>query len=234
MTSSYSIKSDVQTVLSTVLDIEDARVVPKTEDVALSSGAKKIEATYAYADLADSTTLAQIGTTWTVARVIRSYVNTAAALFRNYGGEIRSFDGDRVMAIFVGPLKNDNAVRAALAINWAVIEVINPMMQRLMKDLADRWTMRHGIGIDTGEGLIVRGGVRGHNDLISIGRAPNVAAKLSEVRGEKTINITTDVYQELHGNHWETDGVNMWTNTGQANFGGNKVTVMGSSYYWEP
>lgn len=234
MTSSWSIRSDVETVLSTGLSIEDARVVPKTEDVALSNGAKKIDATYAYADLADSTKLAKVGSPWAVAKVIRSYVNAVAAVFRNYGGEIRSFDGDRVMAIFVGSDKNDKAVRAALAINWAVIEVINPALQKHMKPLADLWTIKHGIGIDTGEGLIVRGGVRGHNDLISIGRAPNVAAKLSEIRGNKTLNITYEVYSDLHGSSWQSGDVNMWTNCGQANFGGGMVTVMGSNYHWEP
>lgn len=236
MASSYSIKTDVAKIFSATLSIEDARVVPKTEDVALSNGAKKVEATYLYADLADSTTLAKVGLPWAVSKIIRSYVNTAASILRNYGGEIRSFDGDRVMAIFIGSDKNDEAVRAALAINWAVVEVLNPALKENISDVAGLWTLRHGIGIDTGEGLIVRGGVRGHNDLISIGRAPNIAAKLSEIRGGKSINITNDVYADLHGTSWQSGdgGVDMWSNVGQANFGGGYVAIKGSNYYWEP
>ena len=41
---------------------------------------------------------------------------------------------------------------------------------------------RNTAGVDMGQVLVVRAGVRGSNDLISIGAAPNVAARLSDCR----------------------------------------------------
>lgn len=167
-----TINSTVNDILKAQWNITGGRAVPKTEDIVLKNGGRIVDATYLYADLAGSSRLAQTIKKEVTAKVIRAYINTASRILRHYAGEIRSFDGDRVMAIFMGEKKNPNAVRAALGINWAVQKVISPAIEA-------NWTngniisdIRHGIGIDTGEALIVRGGVRDNNDLISIGAAP--------------------------------------------------------------
>lgn len=123
-------KEDVQGAIDDILaatwNTQNANVVPKTEDVALSNGAKLLDATYVYADMADSTGLAQGYQNWAVGKVIRTYLSAASRILKHFGGEIRSFDGDRVMAIFIGDSKNTNAAKAALKLNWAVNEIINP------------------------------------------------------------------------------------------------------------
>src|ERR1700685_3548109 len=106
---------------------------------------------------------------------------------------MHSFDGDRVMAIFIGSSKNTSAVRAAFSLNWAVKEVIRPKLRKKWPTSLANYTMHHGVGSDTGSALVVRGGVRNHNDLVSIGAAPNTAAKLSELRNSPDIYITADV-----------------------------------------
>jgi len=174
-----SIESTVSDIFSADWSITDGRVVPKTDDIVLKNGGKLINATYLYADLAGSSRLAQTVYKETTAKIIRAYINTATRILRHYGGEIRSFDGDRVMAIFMGADKNVRATRAALAINWAVLDVIRPAIKEAWSDGDTICEIEHGIGIDTGEALIVRGGVRDNNDLISVGAAPNIAAKLS-------------------------------------------------------
>jgi class 3 adenylate cyclase len=220
----------VSDVLAAAWKTEKATVVPETEDVPLSNGAKLIDATYLYADMADSTGLAQGYKNWAVAKVIRAYLNAATRILTDAGGEIRSFDGDRVMAIFIGSNKNSAAVGAGLKLNWAIDEVIKPALKQAWSDF--EWDMSHGVGIDTGEAMIVRGGVRGNNDLASIGRAPNIAAKLSEVRGGKRINITSSVYEGLNqkakfgGDPRES----MWTKMGTTTYGNNQVTYFGSSW----
>jgi adenylate cyclase len=133
------------------------------------------------------------------------------------------------MAIFIGDAKNTDAVTAGLKLNWVLDEIINPALKKKWPSF--KWVMTHGVGIDTGEAMIVRGGVRGHNDLISIGRAPNIAAKLSEVRGGKRINITSSVYSYLNaGAKVGDNGKDMWTNMGTTTYGQNQVTYYGSSW----
>ncbi|WP_404433897.1 adenylate/guanylate cyclase domain-containing protein [Microbacterium lacus] len=230
-----TIESTVNEILTEPWNITDGRVVPETENIVMKNGGKKVDATYIYADLAESSGLAQNLTKEAAAKIIRAYINTSARILRQYGGEIRSFDGDRVMAIFMGEEKNWKAVRAALAINWAVLEVIRPAIRTAWTDGADFSEINHGIGIDTGEALIVRGGVRDNNDLISVGAAPNVAAKLSDIRDSFPIHITDRVRVDLNEELLTyNEGRNqIWQKlSGQTVVGGKYHTVYGSSVQW--
>jgi adenylate cyclase len=236
-----AIGADVSDAVATLMaeswSITDGTVVPETDDVVLKNGGRKVDATYLYADLADSSGLARLWKKEATAKVIRAYINSSVRICRHYSGEIRSFDGDRVMAVFMGDRKNNNAVRAALGINWAVQKVIDPRIKSTWTNTEKTWTINHGVGIDTGEALIVRGGVRDHNDLVSIGRAPNLAAKLSEIRGRaEKIFITDGVYNRLLEENKVTGAnkTSMWSNLGENDIGGGKVKVYASSYHWQP
>lgn len=204
-----TIESSVNDILNASWSITKGTKVPTTDDVVMKNGGKLVDATYLYADLAGSGALAHKVNKEPTAMIIRSYINSASRILREYGGEIRSFDGDRVMAIFMGDDKNQKAVRAAFGINWAVHEVIKPALEAKWSDIYKYYTISHGIGIDTGEALIVRGGVRNHNDLISIGDAPNDAARLSDYRGS-IINITKAVYDDLDDSLLHTGSGPFW------------------------
>lgn len=230
-----TIESTVDDIFGAAWNITDGIVVPKTDDIVLKNGGKNVDATYLYADLAESSKLAQTLYKETVGKIIRAYINTASRILRQYGGEIRSFDGDRVMAIFMGEEKNRKAVRAALGINWAVQEVIRPAIKTAWSDGEKFSHIEHGIGIDTGDALIVRGGVRDNNDLISVGAAPNIAAKLSEIRGTHAIHITDRVFDDLDDQLLTyNDGRNtIWQKIyGGTVVGGNSQTVHGTSVQW--
>jgi class 3 adenylate cyclase len=136
------------------------------------------------------------------------------------------------MGIWIGDSKNTQAAHCALAISWAVSQVINPNLQAKWSDFT--WTMRQGIGIDTGSAMLVRGGVRGDNDIISIGSAPNVAAKLSELR-TYGINISDTVYGRLREDLKKNNsGESYWTYVGRKEFGGKTVGHYGSNWWWKP
>lgn len=234
-----AIASDVETGIDGVLAppwVErEGRVVPSAKDIALTDGAVNLDATYLYADMADSTGLAQTYRKFAVAKIIRCYLNAACRLINFYDGEIRSFDGDRVMGIFIGGGKNTNALRCALAMSWAVTSVINPKIKKKWPDVT--WTMGHGVGVDTGAAMLVRGGVRGDeddSDIVSIGSAPNIAAKLSELRSY-ALNISEAVYTGSHQRvRTSQDGRPMWVRTGSQTFGGKTITCYGSSWRWQP
>ena len=49
-----------------------------------------MQATYAYADMAGSSALAQLCYPEVTAKIIRAYIGTATRVLRGYGGEIRS------------------------------------------------------------------------------------------------------------------------------------------------
>jgi class 3 adenylate cyclase len=188
---------------------------PETANVQLAGGGVEVSPTMLYADLADSTVLATYADPKVAATVIKAFLSPVVDIIRHYGGHIRSFDGDRVMGVFVGPGQNDRAVRVALQINQAVHYVIRPAVESAFPQLrAAGFVLKHGVGIDHSPVLAVRAGVRDNNDLTWIGRAPNVAAKLSGERDARYPTLITDiVYQSLATpQRMSSDGlVHMWT-----------------------
>jgi adenylate cyclase len=190
------LSKDVDDILRQEWNIRDGQVVPKTEDVALAGGAVKLAVTMLYADLADSTELAMTYDKRVAAKVFKSFLSCSSKLIRAEGGEIRSFDGDRVMGVFIGNSKNTAAAKCALKINYAFLNIIKPKLTTKYPSLANgSYKLAHCVGVDTSEVLVIRGGVRNNNDLVWVGRAPNVAAKLSALRESPNYSfITKEVY----------------------------------------
>jgi len=233
---SDGVKSSVQLVLNTAWDVRDGQVVPSTDDVKLAGGAVSLDATYLYADLANSSGAAQRLRREVTGKILRTYLDAATRIIKRYDGVIRSFDGDRVMGIFVGNRKNTNAMNAGLGINWAVQEVLKPKLADKWPTLKDTWTLAHGVGIATGDAFIVRGGVRGSNDLVSVGEAPNVAAKLSALRGWPSTYVTKTVFDECLDDARFSRGDNelMWSNFDTQWIGGKSYSVKGSTWWRTP
>jgi class 3 adenylate cyclase len=178
-----TLTSELENILRTSWEEREGTVIPDTKDIALKNGAVKLNATFLYADLAGSTMLAKICPWKTTAKIIRCYLDVAVRLIRDNGGEIRSFDGDRVMGVFIGGSKNTNAVTCARKIDWVVTNLINPKVKKEFASIrANNIKIKHCIGVHTSDARAVRAGIRGNNDLIWIGDAPSFAAKLSDIR----------------------------------------------------
>lgn len=210
-----TLTSEVETILEIEWDERSGNVIPETDDVALKNGAVKIEATFLYADLAGSSILAKTCPWQTTAKIIRAYLDISVRLIRAHNGEIRSFDGDRVMGIFKGDTPNTSAVNCAREIDWMVEKVINPKAEAKFKSIKDNnIKIRHCVGIDTSEARAVRSGIRNNNDLIWIGKAPSFAAKLSDIREYPySVYISKECYNKLAVSA-KKDGTvdNIWEN----------------------
>lgn len=162
----------------------DGEVVPETEDLALGNEAVNLEATFVYADLHDSTQLAT-SNQQIAAEVFKAYLMGTTRIIRSLGGEIRSFDGDRVMGVFVDGPKNSDAAEAALKISYFFSQILTPAFNNFYKQIfPSGLPLNQTAGIDTSKVMVVRSGIRNNNDLVWVGRAPNIAAKLSGIREE--------------------------------------------------
>src|SRR5579872_3473706 len=135
----------------------DGAVVPDDDSVTLGNDAVKIEATVLYADMADSTRLVDSKSATLAAEIYKTYLHCAGKIIRSEGGVITAYDGDRIMAVFIGNSKNTSAVRAALKINWAVREIITPAKNAIYT--SDDYTLTQVIGIDTGSLFVAKTGV---------------------------------------------------------------------------
>lgn len=172
--------NEVDAVLSTKYNERDGRVVP---DEVAANDAVKLEATFLYADLAGSARIAEVCPWDTTSKIIRAYLGCAVRLIRAYRGEVRSFDGDRVMGVFIGEHHATDAVRCAREIDWCTVKLIEPKAKELFRSVRDNGVkIQQACGVDTGIARAVKAGIRNNSDLIWIGKAPSFAAKLSDIR----------------------------------------------------
>ena len=173
------LREETDAIVRGAWEYRDGTVVPETNDLQLGNKAVKFVGTFLYADLADSTELA-IATPQIAAEVFKVYPMGTTRIIRSLKGEVRSFDGDRVMAVFLEGAKNTNAAEAALKISYFFSEILRPAFATFYKYQSLNLTQT--VGIDTSEVRVVRSGIRNNNDLVWVGRAPNIAAKLSSIR----------------------------------------------------
>ncbi|MFA4900100.1 MAG: adenylate/guanylate cyclase domain-containing protein [Brevundimonas sp.] len=176
-------------------EITAGTVVPHEGILKVAKHGSRVQATILYADLADSTQLVDGSADWFAADVYKAFLLCAGQVIRSDAGEIVSYDGDRIMAVYMGDDRDSRAVRSALTINWAVREIVRPAIQRRYP--TSTYQLRHVVGVDRSQVLATIGGIRGNNDLIWIGRAANYAAKLCSEDDNWPTWITGEVYDHI-------------------------------------
>jgi class 3 adenylate cyclase len=169
-------------------NIPNARIIPTPSDLTFGNTAERLDATVMYADIRGSTSMVDALPDTRAAEYYKAFLHCAAKIIKANDGVIQAYDGDRVMAVFVGENQADNAVRAALQINYAVIYVINPPFARIYS--FSPYTLRHTVGIDSGTILVAKTGVRVDSDLVWVGPAANYAAKLNSFPGSENAGST--------------------------------------------
>lgn len=219
------LESDVADIFATQWSMRKGEVVPEAEDIRLGNDAVTLEeAAVLYADLADSTELVQQRKSHFAAEVYKTFLHCASKIIKNNQGQITAFDGDRVMAVFIGSTKRSNAAKAALNINHAVQKIINPALKAEYP--SNDYVVRHAVGVDVSNVFVARTGIRGSNDLVWVGRAANYAAKLCALRESTYASfITSEVFERLREDvkfagepkrcmwekwHWDERGIDIY------------------------
>jgi len=188
---------EVEEIFSAQWQTRKGRTVPDPEDVQHGNHASELAATVLYADLADSTVMVDQQMFNVAAEVYKSYLVCAARIIKANGGSITAYDGDRIMAVFIGDRKNTSAAKSSLQITWAVNNIVNLGLVSQYGKAA--YQVRHVVGIDSSVLRAARIGVRNDNDLVWVGSAANHAAKLSSITdSQSAVYISKPVYDVMH------------------------------------
>lgn len=222
------LEKEVKAIFNSQWSVRNGTTVPTEQNITLGTDAVRIDATVLYADLSDSTQLVDGHQDWFAAEVYKTFLVCAAKIIRSEGGEIVGYDGDRVMAVYIGGSKNTAAVRTGLKINWARLNIIAPTLKAKRPNLA--YTVKHTVGIDTSKLFVAKAGVRGANDLVWIGRAANHAAKLCALSHDYPTWISKDVYDQMNEETRVTKGVNMWKVWNWTAMGNRQI--YSSTWHW--
>ncbi len=231
MTFKDDLESEVKEIFRSKWTESDGRVVPDPKkDLGLGNDARNLDATVLYADINDSTDLVDHNTNKFAAEIYKAYLRCAARIIKDEQGTITAYDGDRIMAVYVGDSRNDLAARSALKINYAVHRIINPLLKSEYprKD----YQLKQVVGIDTSKLFVAKIGVRNDNDLVWVGRAANYAAKLCNLNDYSTY-ITSDVFDSM-SNDVKYGGKPkslMWKKLAWK--ARDNKTIYGSTWWWQ-
>ncbi|MGN7839469.1 adenylate/guanylate cyclase domain-containing protein [Stenotrophomonas sp. 22385] len=212
MSLSDDLLSRVEKIASSAWDITPGRVVPDLTALPLANAGKSLRACILYADLSDSTGIVGRNIPSRAAEYYKAFLHCASRLIIHNGGIIEAYDGDRVMGVFLGIGKEQNAVQTAFQLVRAMETVVNKTFSQYYG--ATHEQLKFTVGIDTGEVLVCKAGVRGDSDLVWVGAPANYAAKLNSFKGldhAYPIRITDGVFRQLPDSHlYRRDGKIAW------------------------
>ena len=195
------IAEKVTDIINTSFTTEEVNFVPDITNTKLTFNNTGLlfEATVLYIDLRDSTGILNKHNKSTIAKIHKAYLHTTVKIATSLGGEVRSFNGDSVLAFFQGTSKDtlSNAVKAAMKIRFMIANSDSGINNLLSQYSA----VDFGIGLDDGKILCTKVGVGGDNntkDLIWIGNPINKSVIISDqCKATQYIGISNYVYQNL-------------------------------------
>jgi len=210
--------------------------IPTIDNVTFGKKAYKTEMTTFSIDLRKSSQLLFDHQNQTTGKIHKAFLTATAKTIQYFGGEIRDFQGDSILAFWKGKNKPDiqAAVRAALAIKW--------LLSKRLKNYFQKYTeLNYGIGIDNGDIYVVRAGIKrnpNNNDLVYIGKSVNFAVAIAnKAENPNNIEISPIVYNNLNDDLWYANDklgnkVNMWRN-GNTGWNNKNYPTYYTNYRWE-
>jgi class 3 adenylate cyclase len=186
------LKNKIRAFAKEPYTVDETTIVPDTDYSKLTFGNKGVTCDFAflYIDIRNSSKLHEKYGFIKAAKIYQSFHEINVSIINNNSGSVRAFDGDRVLGVFAGSTKNGNAVLAAMKIQWAIRNLLNPTLET---------QITCGAGIDYGKTLVTKigkGRDNNNNDLIWLGKASNHASHLAN-EANNSIIISTETHGVL-------------------------------------
>lgn len=148
---------------------------------------EKKNVTVLFSDLRDFTPMTESLDPKVVIKIMNSYFKEMSEAIRDQGGLVLQFIGDEIYAVFGAPVPRpdhpNRAFRAGLAMKQKLVE--------LNRQFAERgWpSLRHGIGVHTGEALAANIGSPDRLSYLLVGDTINVASRLQSLTKEAGVEM---------------------------------------------
>lgn len=225
------LQSEVDTFFREKFETEETEIVPSTDYSKLTFGNKGLiaELAFLFIDIRKSSDMHTRYGHVTTAKLYESFHRICLKIIESNNGNVRAFDGDRIMGVFSGKAKRTNAVKSAMKIRYAMTEILNPKLKT---------PISIGCGVDVGEILITKVGKARDidtRDLVWIGKACNYAAHLTQ-DADNSIIISENVYDSMHASVKYKDEnektTNMWDSKNMELKSRKTIKVYESNWWW--
>jgi adenylate cyclase len=166
---------------------EETRIVPKRTDLTFGNTTKIMpHVVVLYVDMRKSKKILSDATTFWSVKIHKSFLLALTHCVEKREGHMRSFNGDGILAFFIGENAASRAVRAAMDTKGFILKM-NEQLEKAGKNKID-----FGIGIGQGKIQVAKSGKAGDDmtkqDLIWVGLPVYVAVELSDF-AKKPYNI---------------------------------------------
>ncbi len=209
-----ALDEEVSSILSNDFRIvvTNTDTVPHSDDPAITfpnpdtntQGAKLINTCVLYIDIRRSTELNLSHKPATVAKLYSAFIRAMTRVARYHKGHVRGIIGDRLMVIFDRTDAFVNAVNCSIALNTVSKHIINRHFKAN--------EVSCGIGIDAGNMLATKTGVRRHGseqanyrNLVWLGRPANIASKLTDIANKPSESVEVDVVHVAYKQQYAVD-----------------------------
>jgi class 3 adenylate cyclase len=194
---------------------QETRIVPKRTDLTFGNTVKKIpHAVVLYVDMRKSRKILSDATTFWSVKIHRAFLLALTHCVEKRDGHMRSFNGDGIMAFFVGENSASRAVRAAMDTKGFIYRLNESLKSKGLNPID------FGIGIAQGPIMVAKSGKAGDDftkqDLIWVGLPVYMGVELSDyARSPRNIwisnNVRTSIGKEDYlGVVYDDNGNSKW------------------------
>ncbi len=230
MALSDELSGETTATFSGGFDITQGRVIPAIADIPLGKNGRQLRLVSLFVDIRKSTQLVDAIGVEPAARMYKAYLRGISKIARTRGGYVLSFNGDGIVCGFVGANAENAAVLTALNISYFCRHILAPHVNARL--LLSPLVFDFGIGIEVGDVLVVRGGIRGeeNSDLVWAGKAVNYSVKIASLASEPFVTYMSDQVMDSVDPrlYYYRDGQKMW----EAWYWTDKTQILWRSNWW--
>lgn len=236
MSLKINIENSVNETLNNNMIVDDIDFVPDINTSSFTFGltGKRFQSVCLYIDMRGSTAILEKHNSSTVIKIHKAFFITILKIVRSFNGEVRSFNGDSILAFFESHTTEsiENALKSALTLKYMLLVDDNCLKNKVENMYGT--TIDIGIGLDLGSTVSSKVGSNGYNnqDLIWIGKNVNKSVKISDVRNTPyNIGISKRLYDKLPNSVlYDKDGYNIWISENMK-YNNNYELILKTSYY---
>ena len=230
------INNSVNSILDSQMEITNFNSVPDINDNQLTFGltGKRFSNVCFYIDMRGSTKILEKHNANVVIKIHKAFFIIILKIVNSLNGEVRSFNGDSVLAFFTGNDSStiDSAIKAAMQIKYLMMIDEDSLKNKILNKYDTEIDI--GIGLDIGTTTVAKVGYSAKNskDLIWIGSNVNHSVKISDILNKpNSIGVTKRMYDNLTNITKFSKGVNMWQES-SVTYNGIRETIYITQYYW--
>src|SRR5262245_12473766 len=159
--------------------------------------AARRQLTVMFCDVVDSTKLSAQLDPEEYRDVLRAYHEACVEVIQRFDGYIAQHLGDGLLVYFGFPSAHEDDAQRAILSGLGMLDTMHTLNTRLEQGHGMRLSIR--VGMHTGLTVIGDIGAGQKHELLALGEAPNIAARIQSLAVPDTVAISADTYRLVEG-----------------------------------